>query len=71
MRNTKLEVWKDTEVEPKLTTLYEDELHGRTLNNSNEARVDIRIGRVFRLENFQPQHPLLSQQIPATVSCYE
>ena len=47
MRNTKLEVWKDTEVEPKLTTLYEDELHGRTLNNSNEARVDIRIGRVF------------------------
>ena len=47
MTNTKLEVWKDTEVEPKLTTLYEDELHGRTLNNSNEARVDIRIGRVF------------------------
>ena len=45
--NTMLEVWKDTEVEPKLTTLYEDELHGRTLNNSNEARVDIRIGRVF------------------------
>ena len=49
MRNTKLEVWKDTEVEPKLTTLYEDELHGRTLNNSNEARVDIRIGRVFSI----------------------
>ena len=47
MTNTKLEVWKDTEVEPKLTTLYEDELHGRTLNNSNEARADIRIGRVF------------------------
>lgn len=47
MTNTMLEVWKDTEVEPKLTTLYEDELHGRTLNNSNEARVDIRIGRVF------------------------
>ena len=47
MTNTMLEVWKDTEVEPKLTTLYEDELHGRTLNNSNEARVDIRIGSVF------------------------
>ena len=47
MTNTMLEVWKDTEVEPKLTTLYEDELHGRTLNNSNEARVAIRIGRVF------------------------
>ena len=47
MTNTMLEVWKDTEVEPKLTALYEDELHGRTLNNSNEARVDIRIGRVF------------------------
>ena len=47
MTNTMLEVWKDTEAEPKLTTLYEDELHGRTLNNSNEARVDIRIGRVF------------------------
>ena len=47
MTNTMLEMWKDTEVEPKLTTLYEDELHGRTLNNSNEARVDIRIGRVF------------------------
>ena len=47
MTNTMLEVWKDTEVEPKLTTLYEEELHGRTLNNSNEARVDIRIGRVF------------------------
>ena len=47
MTNTMLEVWKDTEVEPKLTTLYEDELHGRTLNNSNEARVDIRIDRVF------------------------
>ena len=47
MTNTMLEVWKDTEVEPKLTTLYEDELHGRTLNNSNEARVDITIGRVF------------------------
>ena len=49
MTNTMLEVWKDTEVEPKLTTLYEDELHGRTLNNSNEARVDIRIGRVFSI----------------------
>ena len=36
------EVCKDTEMEPKLTPLSGEELQGRTSNNSNEARVDIR-----------------------------
>ena len=36
------EVGKDTEIEPKLTPLSGEELQGRTSNNSNEARVDIR-----------------------------
>ena len=36
------EVCKDTEIEPRLTPLSGEELRGRTSNNSNEARVDIR-----------------------------
>ena len=40
--NVMSEVCKDTEIEPKLTPLYGEELQGRTSNNSNEARVDIR-----------------------------
>ena len=40
--NVMSEVSKDTEIEPKLTPLYGEELQGRTSNNSNEARVDIR-----------------------------
>ena len=35
------EVCKDTEIEPKLLPLS-GELHGRTTNRSNEARLDIR-----------------------------
>ena len=40
--NVMSEVCKDTEIEPKLTPLYGEELQGSTSNNSNEARVDIR-----------------------------
>ena len=36
------EVCKDTEIEPKLTLLSGEGLQGRTSNNSNEPRVDIR-----------------------------
>ena len=36
------EVCKDTNIEPILTTLSGEELPGRTSNNSNDARVDIR-----------------------------
>ena len=36
------EVCKDTEIEPKLLPLSGEELHGRTTNRSNEARLDIR-----------------------------
>ena len=37
-----LEVCNDTKIEPKLTPLSAEELQGRTSNNSNEERVDIR-----------------------------
>ena len=40
--NMMSEVCKDTEIEPKLTPLSGEELQGRTSNNSNEAKVDIR-----------------------------
>ena len=36
------EVCKDTKIEPKLLLLSGEELHGRTTNRSNEARLDIR-----------------------------
>ena len=36
------EVCKDTEGEPKLTPLSEEELQGRVSNNSNDEQVDIR-----------------------------
>ena len=36
------EVCKDTEIELKLLPLSEEELHGRTTNQSNEAILDIR-----------------------------
>ena len=36
------DVCKDTEIEPILLPLSGEELHGRTTNRSNEARVDIR-----------------------------
>ena len=36
------EVNKNTEIEPKLIPLSGEELHGRTTNRSNEARLDIR-----------------------------
>ena len=36
------EVCKDTEIEPKLLPSFGEELHGRTTNRSNEARLDIR-----------------------------
>ena len=37
-----LEVCTDTEIEPKLTQLSGVELQGRTPNNSNKGRVNIR-----------------------------
>ena len=40
--NITSEVCKNTEIEPKLTPLSGEELQGRTPNNSNEARVNIR-----------------------------
>ena len=40
--NIMSEVCTDTEIEPKLTPLSGEKLQGRTSNNSNEARVDIR-----------------------------
>ena len=36
------EVYKDTEIEPKLKLLSGKEVQGTTSNNSNEARIDIR-----------------------------
>ena len=36
------EVCKDIEIEPKLLSLSGEELHGRTTNRSNEARLDIK-----------------------------
>ena len=36
------EVCKDTEIEPKLLPLSAEELHGRTTNRLNEAKLDIR-----------------------------
>ena len=36
------EVHKDSEIEPKLTPLSEEELRGKTSKNSKEASVDIR-----------------------------
>ena len=36
------EVCKDTEIEPKLLPLSAEELHGRTTNQLNEAKLDIR-----------------------------
>ena len=52
-------VWENTEIEPKLTPLSGEELQGRTSNNSNEARVDIRT-RDF-LE--QGQHTFLDLRV--------
>ena len=40
--NMMSEVCKDTEGEPKLTPLSEEELHSRVSNNSNDEQVDIR-----------------------------
>ena len=40
--NMMSEVCEDTEIEPKLTPLSGEELKGRTSDNLNEARVDIR-----------------------------
>ena len=40
--NMMSEVCKYTEIEPKLTPLSGEELHGRTSKNSKEVRVDIR-----------------------------
>ena len=40
--NMMSEVCKDTGIEPKLTPLSGEELQGRTSNNSNKARTDIR-----------------------------
>ena len=37
-----LEVCKVTEIKPKLTPLSGEELQGKTSNNSNETRIDIR-----------------------------
>ena len=36
------EVCKDTEIEPKILPLSAEELHGRTTNRLNEAKLDIR-----------------------------
>ena len=48
--NVMSEVCKDTEIEPKLTPLYGEELQVRTSNNSNEARVDIRTRGFWKQE---------------------
>ena len=40
-----ISVCKDTEIEPNLLPLSGEELHGRTRNRSNEARLSIRTGR--------------------------
>ena len=47
--NMMSEVSKDTEIEPILTSLSGKELQGRTSNNSNEARVDIKIRGFWKL----------------------
>ena len=39
------EVCKDTEIGPNILPLSEEELHGRTTNRLNEARLDIRARR--------------------------
>ena len=50
--NMMSEVCRGTKIEPKLTPLSGEELQGRTSNNSNEARVDIRT-RGFWFQRFQ------------------
>ena len=47
--NMMSEVSKDTEIEPILTSLSGKELQGRTSNNSNKARVDIKIRGFWKL----------------------
>ena len=56
---------KDTAIEPKLTPLSGEELHGRKSNNSNDARIDIKTRsflergqRVFFDKGFRHQHLL-------------
>ena len=41
------EVFKDIEIEPKLTLLTGEELDNRTVNTTNEARLDIRARGVW------------------------
>ena len=48
--NMMSEVGKDTEIEPILTSLSGKQLQGRTSNNSNEARADIKIRGFWKLE---------------------
>ena len=65
-----------TEVEPKLTLLTGEELGSRTVNTTNEARLDIWARGVwgrgqqafFNLRVFDPKRLPLSQQVVATVS---
>ena len=69
------EVCNDTEIEPKLTPLSEEELEGRKSNNPNEARVDITTRgfwergqqAFFNLKVFRPKRLSLWQQVPAAV----
>ena len=48
--NMMSEVCKDTQIEPKLTPLFGEELQGRTSNNSNKKKLDIRIRGSWELE---------------------
>ena len=60
------EVCSDTEIEPKITPLSGEELQGRTSNNSNEAREDIRT-RGFRERGQQVYFGFFKFSTPAPV----
>ena len=74
------EVCKDTEIEPKFLPQSGEELHERTTNKSNEARLDIRTQgfwergqqAFFNIRVFDPNScKYISKQISATMPCNE
>ena len=77
--NMMSEVSKDTEIKPKLTPLFGEEMQGKIVEQLKRGKGRYQDSRfqgtratgIFRLKCFQPQRLLLSQQLPAAVPCYE
>ena len=68
--NMMSEVCKDTEIEPKQTPLSGEELQGRTSNNSNEVRVDIRTRGFWDNRHFSTcRFSTLTPVVIVTSSC--